>query len=349
MFEVIDTLEKLDKEAKAWRSVERSPDMLIFQTFDWCRSAWVHILSKDKANKLWTLKWTQDGRDDVVFFPFYIDGKGTLRYILDTDSDALNSVYSGRTANRYWCYREVADAIIAAQGIKNVSLQKMRCGSEALDYLGVLLSGAIVYKDNAFAFMDVEPGGDIVFSRHHMRSSDRKHWRHLLKKSDKFDFDVLRQGKGDDFPEAEVGRLVSEMSAAGMRKPGFFAADMMEFVKHLYSLGLCEIPVLKENGKVATIEFRLLKNGYVLDWIFLSSIPSTGTEINVKYCTEKAKEFCGTMDFGVGAYEYKILTSRPKLGVTFSIKYAKNSSCFVANLLSMCMRVGKDWIKGKRH
>lgn len=345
MIEVIDTVDKLDREAACWQKLEQSPQMLIFQTFDWCKLAWVNVLGQNIDNKLWTLKWTQDGRDDVVYFPFYIDGKGTLRFILDTDSDALNSVYNGHHNNRYWCYREVADAIIAEKRIRNVSLQKMRSDSEALDYLGVLLAGAVVYKDNAYAYMDLVPGGNIALSQKHMRSSDRKHWRHLLKKSEKFEFDVLSAATGDEFPEEDIYRLEAEMVAARSRKDGFFSLGLTAFVKDLFTRRMCEIPVLKENGKIITMEFRLLKGDCILDWIFLSSKPTTGTEINVRYCNEKANSFSGTMDFGVGAYEYKILTTRPKLGVTFTIKYGKSVSRFLKNITAMCARIGKDWLK----
>lgn len=348
MIKTIESLESLDMERETWMTIEKNPSMLIFQTFDWCRTAWVHVVSQDSRNKLWVLKWTQDGRDDVVYFPFYIDSRGVLRFIFDTDSDACNSVYLAKEVNRYWCYREVADAIIAASNIQGVWLQKMRCGSEILDYLGVFLPGALVYKDNAYAYMHMLPGGDITLSQTHMRSSDRKHWRQLLRKSEKYQFDVLSAANGNDFPEADIRRIANEMVAARYRANGFLSEGVMCFIKNLYSNGLCEIPVLKEADRIITVEFRLLKGNYVLDWIFLSSCPSTGTEINVKYCTEKAKEYAGVMDFGVGAYEYKILTTRPQVGVTFSLRYSKSKFGYLRNLISLNVRCGKDWVKSWR-
>ena len=345
MIDVIQTVERWNEEAQQWKFVEQDPEMLIFQTFDWCKAAWECVLSKSDANKLWVLKWTQDGRDDVVYFPFYIDGRGTLRIMLDSDTDACNAVYKSIGVNRYWCYREVADAIKAEPRIKRVWIQKMRCDSEMLDYLGVFLSGALVYKDNAYARMSLKEGGDITCSQAHMRSSDRKHWRQLLRKSERFGFAVLSKSNGDAFPEADIRQVAKEMSDAGLRKVGFLSDELIAFAGRLYNNGLCEIPVLKEDGKIVTIEFRLLKGEYTLDWIFLSKNPSTGTEINVKYCTERAKTHSGVLDFGVGAYEYKILTTRPEVGVTFSLRYSKGFVAGLRDLVSLGVRLGKDMVK----
>lgn len=345
MIDVINTVERFDNESDCWRAIEQNPGMLIFQTFDWCKAAWECVLSKSDDNSLWVLKWTQDGRDDVVYFPFYIDGCGTLRIMLDSDTDACNAVYKTVGVNRYWCYREVADAIKAEPRIKRVWLQKMRCGSEMLDYLGVFLSGALVYKDNAYAHMALKEGGDITCSQSHMRSSDRKHWRQLLRKSERFEFAVLSKSDGALFPEADIRRVAQAMVYAGLRQKGFLSDELIAFAGRLYDNGFCEIPVLKEEGKVVTIEFRLLKGEYTLDWIFLSGNPSTGTEINVKYCTERAKAHSGVLDFGVGAYEYKILTTRPEVGVTFSLRYSKGLVAGVRDLISLGVRLGKDMVK----
>ena len=303
------------------------------------------MLSKAPGNRLWVLKWSRDGRDDAVYFPTYIDAKGTLRFILDSDSDACNALYADSGINRYWCYREVADAIMAEPRIRSVWFQKLRCRNETLDYLGVFLPGALIYKDNAYAYMDLLPGGDIVASQGHMKSSDRKHWRQLLRKSEKYEFAVLSANNGDAFPEVDIRRVANEMARRKLRARGFISDDMIAFISKLYEKGSCELPVLMEGGRIVTIEFRLLKDGYTLDWIFLSAKPSTGTEINVRYCTEKAKTDSGVMDFGVGAYEYKILTTRPKVGVTFSLRYSKSKAGFLSDLLALDTRLGKDWVK----
>lgn len=345
MIDVINTIERWNEEAGQWKTVEQSPAMLIFQTFEWCKAAWECVLSKSDTNKLWVLKWTQDGRDDVVYFPFYIDGRGTLRIMLDSDTDACNAVYNSIEVNRYWCYREVADAINAEPCIKRVWFQKMRCDSEMLDYLGVFLQGALLYKDNAYARMALKEGGDITCSQAHMRSSDRKHWRQLLRKSERFGFKVFSKSGNEPFPEADIRRIAQEMVDAGFRKSGFLSDELIAFAGCLYENGLCEIPVLKEDNKIVTIEFRLVKGDYTLDWIFLSKNPSTGTEINVKYCTERAKAHSGVLDFGVGAYEYKILTTRPEVGVTFSLRYSKSFAGELMDLASLGVRLGKDMVK----
>ena len=345
MIDIIDTLEKFDALKDEWERIEQNPDMRIFQTYSWCRNAWDICVSKEKGARLWILRWHQDGKDDVVIFPFYIDGKGCLRFIMDRHSDVCNAVYEQKDINRYWTYRDLADLILEEKAIKSVWFQKMRCDCEILDYLGAILKGAVVYRDNAYAYMKIYQGGDIKCSQEHMRSSDRKHWRQLLRKSEKYEFAVFAKSNGDLFPEEDIRRLTNEMVSSGSRGADFFTEETTMLMKAMYENGQCEIPVLKENNKVITLEFRLLKNNYTLDWVFLSTNPNTGTEINVKYCTESAKSRTGIMDFGVGAYEYKILTTRPMLGVNMSLRFGKTAWEQIKCAIGMNLRFAKDYIK----
>ena len=348
MIEIITTVDGLNAEKERWQANEANPSLRIFQTHLWVKNAWEKILSKDTDNCLWILRWSKDGRDDVVYFPFYIDGKGTLRFILDTHNDNNDAVYSSNKVNRHFVFKEVAEAIMKDPRIKSVWLQKMRGESEALNYLSVFLPGAAVSKDNAFAYIRVGEAGDFVTSQEQFKSENRKHWRKLLKQAEAREYRVFRQASGDDFPKADVIALRDEMIKRGDRAFGFVTDEMIDLVEEMYRRGRCEVPTFYKDDKLISLEFRLLKDDYSLDWIYLTTDPRTGTEINVKYCNDRAKTQAGTIDFGVGAYEYKILTTRPMVGVTFSLRMGKTMTSHFKMMILAGIRMLKDYLKARR-
>lgn len=345
MVETIDTIEKLNREEQDWKLVEANPEMLIFQTFEWCKAAWEQVLSKSAADKLWVLKWTQDGRDDVVYFPLYIDAKGTLRFIFDTDSDALNSVYSNAAINRHWCYREVADAIMAEPKIKRVWLQKMRGGSEALDYLSVFLQGGLVYKDNASSYLRITPSSDFIKSQQHMKSKDRADLKGILKQAGKFSLRVVSKQDGHLFPEKELVELRDYMVEKGWREGACFDKSAIAFARDLFEKGGCYVAVLEDCDGIQAANMILVKGGSILSWVFLYKDPRASTLLYLKFFSEQRRDNPYVFDFGVGVYSYKIGTFRPSVENTYSLRWSKSKSDFLRNLLALNVRLGKDWVK----
>lgn len=348
MVQVFETSDGFRSLEKVWRVNEQNGKLRIFQTYDWCVNAWEKILSRDKKNSLFLLKWSQDGKDDVIIFPFYIDKDGTLRFILDIHNDNNDVVISDEDVNRHWVYREVSDVILKDSRIKSVWLQKMRGDSEALNQLAVCLPGALVAKDNAFAYIKVNETGDFAASQKHFRSENRKHVRKLLKQAEARDYELMRKDRGVAYPRVEICKLRDAMIANGDRAMGFVTDEMIDLAGAMYDLGACEIPVFRQDGQIISLEFRLLKGDYSLDWIYLSTDPRTGTEINVKYCVDRAKTQVGVIDFGVGAYEYKILTTRPMFGATYSLRMGKSAVGEFKMMMQIGLRMLKDCIKSRR-
>ena len=345
MVDIISTEEGFDSLKPIWEKLEQNANMKIMQTFLWQRFSW-KLLQNIAGNALWILKWSQDGKDDVVIFPFYIDRNGTLRWIFDEHCDSCDAVYSSCKLNRHWVYKEVSDIIMAERRIKSIWLQKMEGGSEALNYFGVFLQGASVYKDHASAYICVNHPGDFISDQDHLRSDGRKHLRKLLKQGESYQYALLSFNHGDAFPRDEIVFLRDYMIRSGMRKRGFLSSEMIDFVETIYNAGCCEIPLFKRNGSPISLEFRLLKGTYSLDWIYLTMNPKTGTEINVRYCVDRAKDIAGIIDFGVGVYEYKILTTRPMVKVTCSIVLGKTVLKHLRCILRLNIRMIKDFAKG---
>lgn len=348
MIDVIETIDDFSALRAIWEKLDQNPNLRIFQTYKWCRAAWDECLSKENRNRLWILKWYQEGKEDIVIFPFYIDSKGCLRFIMDTHSDACDSVYSEGSINRYWVYKEAADAICKNRDIKNVFLQKMPSGCEALGYFPINLAGSVTSRDNAFSWLYSPQTDSFISGQAQLRRKDRDRLKAIGRKASGLRFDILSIDGGGAFPEAAIRRLRSRM--VGLRRPNdtFLSDDMIAFIRRIYQDGKCEIPILSDDLGVHALAFRLLNGTRINFWIVEYDNHQLVTELYMKYMEAKARLGACIFDFGVGSYGYKLGTYRPALGVTFSIRYSPSIVRQLYGLMVTNIRLLKDIIKPRR-
>lgn len=344
MIDVIETLEGFDSLRPIWEGLEKNPILRIFQTYAWCRAAWGKCMASEERNRLWILKWQQDGKDDVVIFPFYIDGKGVLRFIFDRDSDLLDTVYLPG-GNRHICYIEAIEAILHNKSIKQIRLLKMAGESEALKYFSVLLRGAAVIKDHAFSWLQVEKTDDFVRSLTFMKSNDRNQLKAILRKSKGRDLKIYSARNGDLFPKEEIDGLANAAIASKRRDASFFPNSFIGFTKQLYELNVLDIASLYEGCDCVGINFLLKHGGCVLSWIFINTDNKIPSELCIKYMSSMCVNKAFIFDFGVGAYTYKLRTFRPFVSPTFAILYGKTPFTHVKVLWSCMIRFIKDYGK----
>ena len=346
MIEVIETLEKMEALKEEWERLEQNPEVRIFQTYAWCRHAWEWCVSKEEGAKLWLLRWSQAGREDTVIFPFYIDGRGALRFIMDRHSDVCNAVY-GERGDHHWCYKEVAEVILNEPKILAIQFQKLNGDSELLNQLGVFLPATLVYKDNAYSWVKSEQCDDFIVGQRQMRSKDKADLKAIRRKAEKYTLQVLSSVKGDDFPSDEVKYLRSEMQKLGLRKTSPFSDNAIEFIRKVYAENHTDIIILREGNEVKALNFVLKKQNVYLSWAFLYTDARTSTSMYVKLLTEWAKEQSLVFDFGVGVYSYKIGTFRPEMALTYSLLCGKTPWCHIKCTIAMNLRFVKDYLKLK--
>ena len=344
MVDVIRTIDGLSAIEADWKRLENDRCMRIFQTYDWCRSAWEAYLSKC-GGSLYVICWRRN--EDKIVLPSYIDRKGILRFIADDDSDVCDAVYCGGS-NHHVAYREIAKCIEGEPRIKGVWLQKLQPGSEAANYFGVLLPGAVVYRDNAFSWVRLAPPGGFVAAQTHMPSKDRADLKGLVRQAVKYPLKVFSSASGDAFPLEAVVSLRGAMRSSGRRPSNYLDDSRLDFMRRIYSFGLCDVAVLSADGAVVAANILLKKDGRVLSWIFLYTDPKASTLLYAN-CLAGPQAVGGDIfDFGVGVYGYKIGTFRPELSITLSLWYAKGVVRKVLAVLSADIRFLKDIVKSLR-
>lgn len=346
MIDIITTEEGLASLRQEWEDLERFESVRVFQTYAWCEQTWKHILSKEQDSKLWILRWFQAGRKDTVIFPFYIDQKATLRFLMDCNSDTCDAVY-GECGDRHWCYKEVADTILNEPMIRTIQFQKLNGDSELLNQLGVFLPATIVYKDNAYSWVKSEQCDDFIVGQRQMRSKDKADLKAIRRKAEKYTLQVLSAEKGDLFPVDEIKYLRSEMLKLRLRKTCPFSDKAIEFIKKVYTENYVDVILLREGDEVKALNFVLKKQKNYLSWVFLYTDARTSTSMYVKLLTEWAKEQSLVFDFGVGVYSYKIGTFRPEMALTYSLLCGKTPWRHIKCAIAMNLRFAKDYLKFK--
>lgn len=342
MIEIIKTVEKFKALEPIWRKLEQGPRMRVFQTFDWCWNAWTKYHSKIEGDKLWILHWSH-GNEHVVF-PFFVDKIGTLRFIMDTHSDTLDAVYQSGF-NHHLAFKECVDLILGDKFIKQIWLQKTYGEGEGLRFFSVLLPGPCVARDHAFSWIDVGQNQPYLTFQQHLRSKDKVRYKGFLKKANECELRILSAKNGNEFPRDTVRQIRDAMIGSTRANASFLTDDMIDFIANIYERGLCEIPMLSYRGIVEALDFRLVKDGRSLAWIFITTNPHRATELYIRYAESTYRYDQQILDFGVGPYGWKMLTFRPELNPTFSIRLGKTVLRHIKCLFSANIRMIKDYLK----
>ena len=346
MIRIIETVSAFDNLKPEWERLQAGEEMRVYQTFQWSRLAWEYELALNPKNALWIVVWTNNRDGDCVIFPFYIDASHTLRFIEDFHSDVCNAVYQPGK-NRYYCYKEVAEAIRAETRVKHVWLHKMPGSSEVLHGLGVHLKHSLVYKDNGYSFIDLPKTNDAVNEMQYMNAKDRAVIKSYLRKAADYEFRCISASKGDLFPREILLQLREDLLKNTKRKIAFFPDSLLHFIEAFYQTGRTEIAILERKDRVVALSFRHLKAKRSISWIFMYTDPKAVTLLDAKYIQYKAALEAIRVDFGVGTYAYKLGNFRPQVEVLFSLRNSKTMIGFAKQMIGMNWRFVKDFLKVK--
>ncbi len=344
MIKVIDSLAKFDSIKDIWEELEKNPQMRIQQTFEWNRLGWEFYDSKTPGTKLRILLWYQEERKEKVIFPFFIDKKNNLRFIMDEHSDILDAIYANNEELHY-AFLEAADWIVNYKEIKRVKFRQMSGDSLLLNYFGVMLPVPIIYKDHAYSWLVTHKSEDFIGDQKQLKQKDRSRLRALNKKSQIYNFKILRKDTYNTFPINDIINLRNYLLKNTRRKITFFPDKLLNFAKELFNKGICEIPILSDENGVHALAFRLIKGNRINFWIFMYDDAKLPTELYVKYMIERAKESDKIFDFGAGVYRYKLQTFRPRVALTFSLLMAKSPWGQLMAVKDLLIRYVKDYLK----
>ena len=131
------------------------------------------------------------------------------------------------------------------------------------------------------------------------------------------------------------------MRVQGRRTADFLPDAWIDFAERLYAAGAAEVPMFFKDGAPQALAFRF-RSGKAesprrLSWICLSRDPRLVSALYLRYIEEKAKNEAFTIDFGTGAYGYKLGTFRPQISANFTFRASKTHLgrwCDMARMLA---------------
>ena len=340
------SLEELEQLAPLWKEYGKSQGTRVFQTYDWCRLGWEDCLSKDSRNRLYVLKWSQENIADSVIFPFYVDGAGTLRFIMDCDSDVGDCIYAVGF-NHHIAFKEALDYILRDQTINTIRLEKLEARSEILDYWGSLsLRRSKVEPVNAYSLIDVSVSEDFAASQPQLRSKDKANIRAIKRKADKYQLQLLSHAEGKEYPAEVIDAIASSMRKKGIRENSFLLGDFADFCRDVYNQGLSDIlELIDAGGEPVAVNFILKEGHRRLSWVFLYTHAHASTELYVKYFYEFTKDMGVTFDFGSGCYDYKIGSFRPEMHLLYRMTIPLTRRARLTELVRTIWTDAKSLIK----
>ena len=342
MIKRYSSLKELKTLEPRWRELEKAKGIRIFQSYDWCLLGWVNCLSKCHDNMLYVLEWSQENVKGGVIFPFFVDGFGSLRFIMDCDSDVSNCVYESG-ANHHIAFKEAWEYIVADKTIKQIHLEKMDAESEVLNFWGALsIRESNILPVNAYSWIELTATEDFAKSQPQLRSKDKANVRALRRKAEKYQLRVLSLSAGQKYPEEAVNYIASDMRGKGIREDTFLTGSFSEFCRDIYNNGMADIlELVNHDGQPVAINFILNEAHRKLSWVLLYTDSHASTELYVKYFYNYTETDSLVFDFGSGSYEYKTGTFRPNMRLLFSLTMPLASRIkfrFLANSLFMDLK-----------
>ena len=327
MIEIVDSDSGFDALRDTWNEMARDE---AWNSFLWCREAW-----KCQRGSLRILVWSRDAQRAI--FPFFVDAKGTLRLIGDELSDGGDVVCDSK-ANLYWAFREAADAVSEMRDVKRVWLMKTPANSPLLAHWSAMWSQCVVFKAPATTFLHVPETNDVVRAMPGLKRKDHGRLDAIARFADGYSFELRT---GGNFPRAEIEELRAAMRAQGRRAADFLPDAWVVFAERLFSAGVAEVPMFFKDGAPQALAFRF-RGGKAasprwLSWICLSRDPRLVSALYLRYIGEKAKHEAFTIDFGTGAYDYKLGTFRPQISANFTFRASKTRLgrwCDIARMMA---------------
>lgn len=321
---------KLIQSIEAFRDLRAEWESLVcqnvsaraFQRYDWNYIYWttVHV-KKHPQDSLFILRVTRDGHDELAIFPFYVSASGCLKFISAGYADYLDVICKAHTENWNGFYNDVAKYIRESSLIKTIQLDKLPSDSELLAYFGAFFPAAEIRRQYAYSFIGLKKANDISAAFSHLTSKERSYLRSLLKKSNGLKYRLFSRNAGDSCPVSDMKELRDRLVATGARTSAAVPDEMLDFIKDIYDLGLCELVALIDDcGRFLLLSTRLVNDGKVNFWLVMHSVSSLTSVADARYIDEKIKEGDCLFDWGIGAYSYKIGTFRPFVSNVFCLK-----------------------------
>ena len=341
---IVSEIQEFVSYKDQWDAIFNNQGYSFFQSFEFNYYSWKTELSKDKRNRLCVIL-LKNNEEISAIFPLYIDSKKRLRFINDRHADFCDVL-----SNKKFDFENILSEISNQLKFDSVHFTNLTKDSFLYD----------IYKKNALKNSFLKPFAkysDLIISAGSFpsnvlryRSKQKTEFRRVKKKNTDKDYHLLLKDDAD-FPINEVRQLRERMIKLGLRKANFLDEDRLLLLKQLYNSNRILVSMVKNKNNIHAISFILRNENEYLFWI---DMYDNAKMINIyNYILFMENISCDNnvkINFGRGAYDYKVENFKPDIKQLFAIYIYENQLqlslfLFIDKIKDILKSIYKKFIK----
>ena len=324
-YKVVSNIKQFALLKKNWNMVFNSRPYSVFQSFTFNYYSWKYILDNSSKNKLYIVQILEDGFP-IGFFPLYIDNKNKLRFINDIHSDFCDIILSKDID-----FSDLFKFILYDCKNKVIQLINLKEDSLIVNFSFANNSSNLrVSSFEKYTELKVERG---IFPENcrNLLCKERSEIRRIVKKNQDCNHVIIDKSLAL-FPRSEILELKERMIKNGDRRDDFLPISQLNLIEMLYNNNQLEISLTRDS-KIRAILFVLINSKNLLLWIDLYDRNSyTSTLYNyISYIGVKSLGVDICVNFGRGAYKWKLAKFRPEILDLYSVNIFSNKFSYLVN------------------
>ncbi len=324
-YKVVSNIKQFALLKKNWNMVFNSRPYSVFQSFTFNYYSWKYILDNSSKNKLYIVQILEDGFP-IGFFPLYIDNKNKLRFINDIHSDFCDIILSKDID-----FSDLFKFILYDCKNKVIQLINLKEDSLIVNFSFANNSSNLrVSSFEKYTELKVERG---IFPENcrNLLCKERSEIRRIVKKNQDCNHVIIDKSLAL-FPRNEILELKERMIKNGDRRDDFLPISQLNLIEMLYNNNQLEISLTRDS-KIRAILFVLINSQNLLLWIDLYDRNSyTSTLYNyISYIGVKSLGVDICVNFGRGAYKWKLAKFRPEILDLYSVNIFSNKFSYLVN------------------
>ncbi len=316
--EIIKNNDRFLAVKQDWHQLFELGNYSAFQSFAFNYYSWHIDLSKNIRNQLAIAVMKK--KDEVVaFFPFYVDAKKQLRFINDIHADFCDCI-SSETID----VSQLFSQIKAKVPFKAIRLINLKEDARLKSYLqNIQLFNSLCLPFEKYALVEFQ-AGDFPDNYLEFKSKQISEFRRIEKKSNDKTHLVLSIDN-QEFPERDILTLKEKMIKLGYRKEIFLTKKQLQLIEQLYNEKHLLLSVVQKDNQLHAISFVLQNVNEYLFWIDMFDDSKMINLFNyISYMRKVSVNESVVVNFGRGAYNYKIANFKPTIKQLYAILVFEN-------------------------
>jgi len=289
---------------KSWNTLyDRMNSQAVFQSFEFNYYSWFYELNNDK--NILTLTAVYDETDLTAVFPFYIDNRGTLRFINDNHTDFCDCLASSQFDLNVLLHKLKLEF-----SINRFNFLNLRYDAKMLENIKV---SSLVRRTSfgEYSILELSKG---VFPDNvaEYKSKQKTEFRRILKKNKEKTHEIV-SANNSLFPFKEIKFLREKMIALGIRDNRFLPSSQLKLIEKLYQKGKIILSIVRTQKTINAMSFIIKDSDQYLIWIDMYDKSKMINIFNyVSLVTLLSSNRSVSINFGRGTYSYKVLNFLPE-------------------------------------